>query len=138
MNPGGPTELAVNRRLGPHPKGPADRKGKSPIIVPPDVDAKMSIPRKRLDPRVDPYVDERGNPIVEGLNPDTRETISPHVKSQETKMNRALAVIGEKVIGLGRMRMALSPIGILVPATNLSLDPLAFPGVFDITIRYRP
>ncbi|MCC7168514.1 MAG: peptidoglycan-binding protein [Rhodospirillales bacterium] len=77
MRPGGPTETAINRRLAVAMSENGGEGNEPPIIAPPEVDPNMPEFRENVPPQVPPYIDEHGNPIVDGINPWWGEPISP-------------------------------------------------------------
>lgn len=89
MKPGGETERSMNQRLtsgtgndGQRPKFPHTN---TPVIRPPRVDPNMPVlkdpflpnPGPKDDIYTDPFVDEHGNPVIDGENPKNGKHVRP-------------------------------------------------------------
>ncbi len=84
MKPGGETESMMNQHLAGGTRDEKDKlpnaDGKTPIIKPPKVDPNMPIYKDPIPPEgayTDPYIDEHGNLILEGYNPNLNKPIRP-------------------------------------------------------------
>lgn len=92
MKPGGETEESMNSRLAAGTRGNGGGSkypdSNMPVIIPPHVDRNMPILKEpfppKLDPKddiyTDPYVDEFGNPILDGKNPKNGKPVRPHTR----------------------------------------------------------
>lgn len=83
MNPGGPTERAIDHALRAvadsietGPKGPPPGSN-MPVIVPPNTGSNMPVIRKQPPVRSGPFIDKNGVLILDGINPKTGLPVRP-------------------------------------------------------------
>ena len=93
MKPGGETERSMNQRLssgtgndGRKPKFP---NSNTPVIRPPRIDPNMPVLKDQFLPKpdpkddiyTDPFVDQHGNPVLDGENPKNGKHVRPPART---------------------------------------------------------